>query len=441
MKTGFYIFCFLFSGLLSCSFVLLFDLENSRLAFAEEKELDQSKVKKENLDQSPAKEEQLFEKQDLESLKDKKQKKDKKGETDQKNQEDSSQVITKKIKSVFEDFIKILENRSVESKEYKKAVKFLENSLYNEASFESLKLLAQVYNDRKDFQNQINVLNILSVNYSKNPESFYLLAMGYKNKYLNVETDGFIKTDKEILEEKKKYEEEIIKSLNQALKLDSKHIASYLALLDVLMKLDTETEEKQHTRASLSVVLDMWKNLKQNKYYIDLCKAYYDNKFFKQSLKACARSVRKNPKDPISPLILSLSLSDQKKKEEKLVLTAEAFPNSFFVQYKAGLYFLDKSPRSAVLYLSSAQKLDPKHVILNKILAKLLFENGEEEKSYNYFLNSCLLTEGVFLEEFRKAKRALRRKSKVDLVVKFQKGLKECYQKLKKQKKQKKQKK
>ena len=35
----------------------------------------------------------------------------------------SDQIITKKIKSIFEDFIKTLENRSVESDEYRKAVK------------------------------------------------------------------------------------------------------------------------------------------------------------------------------------------------------------------------------------------------------------------------------------------------------------------------------
>ncbi|MCZ0932006.1 MAG: hypothetical protein OXJ52_02520 [Oligoflexia bacterium] len=356
---------------------------------------------------------------------------------DQTEQGASSQIITKKIKSIFEDFIKILENRSVESKEYKKAVKFLENSLYNEASFESLELLAQVYEDREDFKNQINVLNILSVNYPKKPESFYLLAMGYKNKYLKVGQEKSIKSSKELLKEKEGYKKEIIKNLNQALKLDSKHIPSYMALLDILQLTDPKTDEKKHTRASLSVVLDMWKSLKQNKYYIFLCKAYYDNQFFKQSLKACARSVKRNPKDPLSPLILSLSLSNEKKKEEKLVLTAQTFPESFFVQYKTGLYFMDKSPRSAILYLTSAHKLEPKHVILNKILAKLLFDNKEEERSYNYFLSSCVLTEGLFLEDFRRAKSSLRRKNKVDLIVQFQKGIRECYQTVKKQKQKK----
>ena len=349
----------------------------------------------------------------------------------------SSQLVTKKIKKVFEDFIEILESRSIESEEYKKAVKFLENSLYNEASFESLKLLAQVYYDRGDFKNQLNVLNILSVNYPKKSESFYLLAMGYKNKYLQAEREESVKAGKELLKEKEEYKKKIIEKLNQALKLDSKHIPSYQALLEVFMITEPQTSEKKHTRASLSVVLDMWKNLKQNKYYIPLCKAYYDNQFFKQSLKACARSVKKNPKDPMSSLILSLSLSNEKKKEEKLVLTAEAFPKSFFVQYKTGLYFRGKSPRSAILYLSSAHKLDPKHVQLNKILAKLLFDNKEEEKSYKYFLSSCLLTEGLFLEEFRRAKSGLRRKGKLDLLVQFQKGIKECYQTVRKQKRKK----
>ena len=98
---------------------------------------------------------------------------------------------------------------------------------------------------------------------------------------------------------------------------------------------------------------------------------------------------------------------------------------------------MDKAPRSAVLYLTSAHKLKPEHVELNKILAQLLFNNGEEERAYDYFLSSCLLTKGLFLADFRRAKSSLRRKSKVDLIIKFQKGIQECYQKLKKVKKKK----
>ena len=421
MKTGLFLFYAVFFGLSATGFESIKGEENRFTPSLFVSNLDQGSVKREfSSDEMGVEEDQSVEKK-----------------TDQKEPDPSSQVITKKIKSIFEDFIRILENRSVESEEYRKAVKFLENSLYNEASFESLELLAQVYYDRGDLKNQINVLNILSVNYPRNPESFYLLAMGYKNKYLKVGQEKSLKSSKELLEEKEEYKKEIIENLNQALKLDSKHVPSYMELLDILQFTDPKTDEKKHTRASLSVVLDMWKNLRQNKYYIFLCKAYYDNQFFKQSLKACARSIKKNPKDPLSPLILSLSLSDEKKKEEKLVLTAQAFPESFFVQYKTGLYFMDKAPRSAILYLTSAHKLEPKHVLLNKMLAKLLFDNKEEEKSYDYFLSSCLLTEGLFLVDFRQAKSSLRRKNKVDLIVKFQKGIRECYQTVKKQKQKK----
>ena len=443
MKTGIFLLYFGFSALLSFDFLALDSFKLIPKFSISGEKLDQSVVsKREGVIRKISNKEPETKKTQTKPRKESAEKTQKalNKEGNLKNeikQNDSPEIVTQKIKGVFEDFIKILESRSVDSKEYKKAVKFLENSLYNEASFESLKLLAQVYYDRKDTQNQINVLNIISVNYSNNPESFYLLAMAYKSKYLQVFKEPSIKTKKELLKEQERYKEEIIKNLNQALKIDSKHIASYLALLEVLMTSDPKTEEKLHTRASLSVVLDMLKNLKDNKYYSDLCKAYYDNQFFKQSLKACARSVKKNPKDPISPLILSLSLEDQKKKQEKLVLTAEAFPNSFFVQYKTGLYFMGKSPRSAILYLTSAHKLNPNHVTLNKILAKLLYDNGEEERSYDYFLSACLLTEALFLEEFRKAKSGLRRKSKVDLVVKFKKGIKECYQKLKEKKKKK----
>lgn len=337
-------------------------------------------------------------------------------------------IVTKQIKTVFEDFLKILENEIVESNEYTKAVRFLEGSLYNEASFETLKLLAEVYEKKGDFKNQINVLNILSTNYSTQAESFYLLGMAYKNLSLN-EKD---KKDKE--ENKKKS----IDNFNQALKINPKYTSAYKSLLDLLMDEDPETKEKIHTKESLNVVMSMVKNLRKNKYYIQLCKAYYDKKFFKQSRKACAKSVKRNPKDPISPLILALSYPLTKNTGQKLIKIAEKFKKSFFVQYRTAVYFMDKDPKSAIAYLDSAHALKPENVHLNQVMAQFLFDNKAEEKSYKHFMKACQLTKGAFLGKFRKAKSMLRRKQMLDLGLKFQKGIEQCFLEAKKNKKPKK---
>ena len=276
MKWSLFILCFAVSGLLSYGLELSESKKNELKPPQFLSVLDQGSIKTEELSEKTSQSLATgeTEKRNLSEAENQ--------ALDQKESDSSAQAITKKIKSVFEDFIKILENQSVESKEYRKAVNFLENSLYNEASFDSLKLLAQVYKDRKDFQNQMNVLNVLSVNYPANPDSFYLLAMGYKDMFLKLAEKEL---SKEVLKEREQYKKEAIKNLNQALKLDSKHVLSYTALLDLLMITDPKTDEKKHTRASLAVVLDMWKNLKQNKHYIPLCKAYYDNQFFQTEFK------------------------------------------------------------------------------------------------------------------------------------------------------------
>jgi len=332
-------------------------------------------------------------------------------------------VITQKIRKVFEDFLEILEKESVKSDEYKKAVGFLENSLYSEASFESLKLLASVYGEKKDFKNQINVLNVLSVNYSNNPEAFYLLGMAYQNLYLNKEDD------------KEENKRKAVENINKALKINKKYVLAYEGLLSLLKEKHLETGEELHTKDSLSVVIDMLKNLKKNKYYVSLCKAYYDNNFLKQSRKTCFRSVKRNPKDPVSPLIWALSLLDKKKLSKELLEVAGKFKKSFLVQYKTALYFMDKDPKVAVTYFDSAYALQPERLELNQIMAQFLFDNKEEEKSYGHFLNACLFTEGKFLKNFRRAKNLLRKKHKVDLVLKFQKGIDQCFSEVKRKRK------
>ena len=350
-------------------------------------------------------------------------KKAKSNQTSQKN----PGIVSQKIKKVFIDFLEVLEKESMDSKEYTKAVQFLENSLYNQASFETLKILADTYDNKKDFQNQIKVLNILSASYSNKAESFYLLGMAYKNLYLN-------KKEKK-REDKQENKDKSIENLNKALKLNRKYVLAYEALLSILKDKKTDTDQEMHTKESLSVVLDMLRYLKKSKHYIDLCKAYYDNNFLKQSQKACKKSIKKNPDNPISPLILALS----RENEKELLEVAGKFKESFFVQYNTALYFMKKNPRVSIPHFDTAYDLQPENITLNKIMANILFDNKQEEKSYKHFLKACLLTEGKFLRYFRKAKSTLRRRALVDLILKFQKGIDQCFVSAKKKIRDKKQ--
>lgn len=346
-------------------------------------------------------------------------------ETNLKNsKKPENDTVAQQIKKVFTSFLKILEKETLNSNEYAKAVRFLENSLYNEASFNTLKVLADLYGEKEDFKNQINVLNILSANYPNKPESFYLIGMAYKKLYFN-ESDN-----------KNKNKEKAIENFNQSLKLDKKYILAYEALLELLKTEDSKTGEKLYTKEALSLTIDMLKNLRNKKYYTYLCKAYYDNKFLKQSQRTCLKAIKANPKSPINPLILALSLPDDKKniKIKKLLSITKKFKESFFVQYKTALYFIDKDPKSAINYFNQAYKIQPNNLKLNKIMAQFLFDNKNEDNSYKHFLKACQLSRGKFLANFKQAKSTLRKKQMVNLILKFQKGIEKCFYEVRKRK-------
>ena len=342
----------------------------------------------------------------------------KKKTSKEKDQASSPNVISQKIKKIFSDFITLLEKEPLHSTDYTKAVQFLENSLYNQASFESLTLLSEAYKEKKDFQNQIKVLNILVTNYSKKAKAFYLLGEAYKNLYFNQE------------ENKTENRERSIENFHQALKLNKKSVLAYKALLTLLKEKDEKTNQYIHTKESLSVVIDMLKNLKKAKDYILLCKAYYDTQFFKQSRAACKRSIKENPKDAVSPLILALNLE----KNKDILKVAKNFKKSFFVQYNTALYFMKKNPSIAISYLNKAYNLKPDNLTLNSIMSKFLFKNNNEAQSYKHFLKVCKMTKGQSLRDFRQATSRLksRKTIDIDLVSKFQKGTKLCFKEVKK---------
>ena len=342
-------------------------------------------------------------------------------------------LVTQKIKQVFVDFIEILETEALNSEEYKKAVKFLEDSLYNSASFETLKLLATVYKDKDDTRNHIKVLNVLSRNHPKNAEGFYLLGMVYKELYFK-EKKKHTRNNKEKEKKKEKisrYKTKSVDYFNQSLKIDSKYVLSYKGLLELLMEKNPKTDELIYTQETLSIVMDMFRALRKNKYYILLCQAYYDNNSLKQSRKACARSVQTNPNNPRSHLLLVLSQPESKEKRKNVLQVTEKFKQSFFVQYRAAHFFMNEDPRVAITHFERAYALQPEHVKLNEIMSQFLFYNNEEEKSYKHFLNMCLLTKGKNLKYFRIVKMKLYRMKKQELIEIFQEGIDKCYQTIK----------
>ena len=331
-----------------------------------------------------------------------------------------------KLEASFKEFLKILSSHPKRSTEYKDLSSFVEKTFYDSVSFNSLKTLADLYLEKEDINSYLLVLQSASVSYPKNPEVFYLLGKAHKMLEDSLE-------DPEELEENTK---KILKNYRTALQLNQKYREAYEGLLKEIMVFDKEKQKLTHTRDSLNLVMDMLKYLNDKKDYPLLCEAYYDNKFTRQTRKACVKSFKKNPNDPISQLILAFTLKDKKKREEKLLSIGAKYPNSFKTQYEISLYFQDISLTHTIAHLEKAHKVQPENLVLNERLARFLLKNGREEQAYPYYLKSCLLSEGVFLEEFKRTIGFLRtQKKEEELIETFNKGIKECYQTVKKNKK------
>ena len=325
-----------------------------------------------------------------------------------------SPALPKDAKTVLKDFLKMfLDRESSVSDRYNQAVELLEASIYNKASFETLKLLAETYGENKDYPNQIKVLNRLTLAYPDMPEPHYLLGIAHKTIYLEDKT-------------KEKHKELAIESLSEAIKKNRKYTAAYEEVLPLI-------KERGHTKHSLALVIEMIRYIKKPEHYIELCEAYFETEFFQQSRRACKKSIEKNPEDPKSHILQALSQKKKNKRHKMVVETAGRFSESFFVQKKAGLFFLKQNSALASSYLSAALKLDPEAGDLHEIMALRLFKAEKFKKSYKHFFKACVLSKGRFLKEFRKAKNKLTRLKKNELAKKFKKGFEECFAKSKKE--------
>ena len=326
----------------------------------------------------------------------------------------ASQTIQK---AMFE-LIEILKTEPVSSKGYQQAVQFMESSFYNTVDFKSMAEILNVYKEKKDFKNQLKAALSLSLNHPKTPGSFYFLGIAYQDLY---------HADKEKEDGKADdWLKKAVENFNIALKMNRRHTPSYKALIKMFMIDDLETGDKKHTNESLATVMDMLRNLKKIKYYIPLCKAYYDTNFLKQSRKACAKAAQKNPQDPVSPIVLALSLEDEKQTRQKLLDTALNFKNSFFAQYRTALWFMEKEPKTAERHFNIAYRLQPEHLRLNEIMAEFFMKNKNGEKAYKHFLSACKLTQGRTVKLFKEAKIQLRRENQTQLMFQFKKGIEEC---------------
>lgn len=343
------------------------------------------------------------------------------GQKDQKAQT-HQYTLTSQAFAKFKEYINILNKEKPSSKNYKEAITFLESSLYNNSSFETLSTLANLYNKKKDYQNELKILKVLAADYPNIHLSHYKLGMAYKKLYLHKKKTQHLPYEK-IRELKTKAIDSLSKSITQNRAFEQ----AYIELLPFLKN------QNIHTHNSLSLVMDMIRYLKKPSHYTELCEAYYETKYIKQSRKACKIAIKKDPQNPKSRFLYALLKESPKEVKQQIITLSKKYPNSFYVQYKTGEFFKEQNATLSMLYFHQALKINPESVDLNKMFALQSFEDSKYKEAHKYFLKACILTQGMFLPEFQKAKSRLNHKDK-SLVPLFQKGVDECVSEIKKAK-------
>lgn len=331
----------------------------------------------------------------------------------------------------FEKIISGLKKETFDSEKYKKKVHSLEKSFYNKATFESLELLAELFKQKNDSDNHIKVLEMIVSNYPKKPKGHFLLGMGYKQLYIKEMTKD--------LQTKTK----AIDSLSRAIKLDRKYKEAYEQLLPFLM--GTDPLKVKHNQFSLGLIKDMIRYLHDPGNYSLLCEAYYETDFVKQTRKACRKATEEDPKQPKNHLYLAFVQENKKDIRKKVEEVATKFQDSYPVQFKAGLFFVQENPALATEYLQKATEVQPHSYPAHIQLAWLLFNADRIEESYEHFFQSCVHSNGKLMKDFQTATAQLRLKKKISVTTdtskierKWKKGISECFNKLKENNKKKK---
>ncbi len=282
------------------------------------------------------------------------------------------------------------------------------------SSVESLFLLAQVYGEKEDYENQVRVLRRLIAKDRKNGKYWLKLIKALRLWYFKTHELN--------------YKKETVDAIRQVKELKLNRKYQELAQLEMLSLLQNQKDIKLNHYAILELYNQLVRNFGKKKMYIrGVCEYLYINQFYQKSLSNCKKAIQNDPRGVSNYVYYALSLKDPLKKETNLKQVADRFSKSFLAQLKAGdVFFGQKNYKKALFYYSRAVRLNSQSVEAQVGLAQSLFSDGQFKKSYSHFLKACLLDRQEALWIFKKAKSLLNQKNKFVLAEFFEKGMTKC---------------
>lgn len=257
-----------------------------------------------------------------------------------------------------------------------KAISLL-NSYTDQLTPDGFLILASSYSNKKDFNNEVRVLNLLVNKDDENFRWHLLLGQAYLKSAAG-ETEPKRKSDMTT---------SAIQQLRRVLQQQPKYKPAYDLLLSTLQQAKANNEARELLQEGLT------KFGERPEIYRDMCRLDSSDGFVVQALEHCRKAIKLAPNFPDNYVYLVQSLHDQKEDklaEADIVSAAKRFPRSEFVQWAAGtLFWRKKNYPVSARYHQAALAADPKSGRAQFGLAQALFESGEEKASLEYFIKAC----------------------------------------------------
>lgn len=275
-------------------------------------------------------------------------------------------------------------------------------------------LLAHSYSQKKDYANEVRVLNFQAARDEENYKWQMLLGQAY------------LKQASEISVNEKRHAELLtqgIQRLRRVMQLNKK----YKPAFDLL--LSTFINQKSHNEARELLTEGIDKFGKRPELFRELCRLDSQDGFLVQAVEHCSESIKISPNFPDHHVYLTQALHDQKEEqraEKQIVSAAKKFPQSEFVQWAAGTLFARKKNYPvASRYFETAVKVAPTSARARFGLAQSLFESGQEARALEHYAIACK-SDPQTLDAFLMAMGKLKQKGNSDLAQKYTSASNNC---------------
>ena len=265
---------------------------------------------------------------------------------------------------------------SFDSGKFDKVIELL-NPYTDQLDNNGFLMLAMSYSNKKDYANEVRVLNIIANNEEENFKWQMLLAQGYL-KQAGAHPNSPKSTD-------------LLTQGIQRLRVTMRLNPKYKPAFDLLLNTFLQQKSNNEARELLSEGIEKFG--KRPDLFKELCRLDAVDGYLVQAVEHCRESIRLSPNYPDHYVYLIQALHDQKENipaEKTAVNAAKKFGQSEFVQWAAGTLFLKKKNFPvATRYFQTALKAKPDCGRCFFGLAQSLFEQGQEQQALDYFVKAC----------------------------------------------------